>query len=54
MNDESPVSNRFEVRNVEGGVPIKSWTRGVPFEDEARAQLERMAKLPFAYRWVAG
>jgi tRNA-splicing ligase RtcB (3'-phosphate/5'-hydroxy nucleic acid ligase) len=35
------------------GVPIKSWTVGVPFEPEARAQLERIAALPFIYKWVA-
>lgn len=35
------------------GVPIKAWTRGVPFEAEARAQLERVAELPFIHKWVA-
>lgn len=35
------------------GVPIKSWTQGVPFEPEARAQLERVAELPFIHKWVA-
>ena len=35
------------------GVPIKSWTLGVPFEPEARAQLERVAELPFIHKWVA-
>ncbi|HET6612061.1 MAG TPA: RtcB family protein, partial [Kofleriaceae bacterium] len=39
--------------NPSGGVPIKSWTVGVPFEPEARAQLERIASLPFVHRWVA-
>jgi tRNA-splicing ligase RtcB (3'-phosphate/5'-hydroxy nucleic acid ligase) len=34
-------------------VPVKSWTRGVPFEPEARAQLERVAELPFIHKWVA-
>lgn len=38
---------------VEGGAPIKAWTVGVPFEPEARAQLERVAQLPFIHRWVA-
>ena len=43
----------YEVVTVEGGVPVKAWTRGVPFEAEARAQLENVARLPFIYRWVA-
>jgi tRNA-splicing ligase RtcB len=34
-------------------VPIKAWTSGVPFEDEARAQLARVAQLPIVYRHVA-
>jgi tRNA-splicing ligase RtcB len=42
-----------EVTAVEGGVPVKSWTAGVPFEAEARAQVERVAKLPFIHGWVA-
>jgi hypothetical protein len=32
--------------NVENGVPIKMWTKGVPVEDEARKQLENAARLP--------
>lgn len=43
----------YEVMRPEGGVPIKSWTRGVPFEAEARAQLENVARLPFIHGWVA-
>ena len=35
------------------GVPVKSWTKGVPFEAEAEAQLRRVAALPFVYKWVA-
>ncbi len=42
-----------ETMHVDGGVPIKSWTRGVPFEDEAKAQLRRIAALPFIHKWVA-
>jgi len=37
---------------VPGGVPVKAWTRGVPFEAEARAQLENAARLPFIHGWV--
>ncbi len=34
-------------------VPIKSWTVGVPFEPQARAQVERVATLPFIHKWIA-
>ena len=34
-------------------VPIKAWTRGVPFEAEAQQQLIRVANLPFIHKWVA-
>src|SRR4051812_14729623 len=33
--------------------PIKSWTVGVPFEEEAKAQLQQLASLPFIHKWVA-
>jgi tRNA-splicing ligase RtcB len=42
----------YEVMEVPGGVPVKSWTRGVAFEEEARQQLRNVASLPFIYRWV--
>jgi tRNA-splicing ligase RtcB len=38
---------------VDGGVPVKSWTRGVAFDDKARVQLCNIARLPFIHRWVA-
>jgi tRNA-splicing ligase RtcB len=43
----------YEYVQPEGGVPIKMWTRGVPVEDEARAQLSRAAQMPFIFRHVA-
>ena len=43
----------FEFQHVPGGVPIKMWTRGVPVEDEARAQLTRAAQMPFIFKHVA-
>lgn len=45
--------NHYEVMHVEGGVPVKSWTRGVAFEDKARAQLRNIASMPFIHKWVA-
>lgn len=47
MNDSNHVT--FET----AGVPVKAWTKGVPFEAEAEAQLRRVAALPFVYKWVA-
>lgn len=49
MSDEQS----YERIDVDGGVPIKAWVRGVPFEDEARVQLLNVARLPFVHRWVA-
>jgi tRNA-splicing ligase RtcB len=43
----------YEYLQPEGGAPIKMWTRGVPVEDEARAQLARAAQMPFIFRHVA-
>jgi tRNA-splicing ligase RtcB (3'-phosphate/5'-hydroxy nucleic acid ligase) len=43
----------YDIRHVEGGVPIKMWTRGVPVDDKARAQLARAAQMPFVFRHVA-
>ena len=43
----------YEVTNVPGGVPIKSWTNGVPFENAARQQLLNIASLPFIHKGVA-
>jgi tRNA-splicing ligase RtcB len=51
------MSNRdernYEVHQPSGGVPIKRWTRGVQVEQDAIAQLEKIAQLPFIHRWVA-
>jgi tRNA-splicing ligase RtcB (3'-phosphate/5'-hydroxy nucleic acid ligase) len=43
----------YNLIEVEKGVPIKAWTKGVPLEDQARAQLRNVAELPFIFRWVA-
>jgi len=49
----STMAATHQVINVEGGSPIRAWTIGVPFEAEARAQVERIARLPFIHRHVA-
>ena len=42
-----------QVLHVDGGAPLKAWTVGVAFEADARAQVERIARLPFVHRHVA-
>ena len=42
-----------DIIHVEGARPIRAWTRGVAFADNARQQLVRTAQLPFIYKWVA-
>src|ERR1700759_1796102 len=34
-------------------VPIKAWTRGVPFDPEGQPQPTRVAALPFVHQWIA-
>lgn len=45
-------STSYEVMEA-GGVPVKSWTHGVPFEPEAREQLRNISRMPFVHQWVA-
>src|SRR6201987_5915234 len=44
---------KYNVLSAEKGVPIKAWTKGVPLEDQARAQLLNVAQLPFIFKGVA-
>ncbi|MFC0676721.1 RtcB family protein [Lysobacter korlensis] len=43
----------YDVIHDKGYAPIKTWTRGVPLEDEAREQLRNIAKLPFIHKHIA-
>jgi tRNA-splicing ligase RtcB (3'-phosphate/5'-hydroxy nucleic acid ligase) len=43
----------YDLIEIDGGVPIKAWTRGVAVEDAARKQLENVAKLPIVFHHVA-
>lgn len=47
------TETKYEYTHVEGGAPIKSWTRGVPVDDKARLQLAKAAKMPFIFKHVA-
>jgi tRNA-splicing ligase RtcB (3'-phosphate/5'-hydroxy nucleic acid ligase) len=42
-----------EILSPPSGGMIKSWTKGVIFETQARQQLENIAGLPFIHKWVA-
>ncbi len=50
---ENSTMNNYQQHEVEGGVPIKMWIKGVPVEDEARRQLENAARLPVVFKHVA-
>lgn len=47
------MSGSHDTRRVAGGAPLKMWTRGVPIEDAAIAQMENVSKLPFIHKHVA-
>ncbi len=47
------ANTRYNLIEIENGVPIKAWTKGVKLEDEAKKQLLNVAQLPFVYKWVA-
>ena len=42
----------YDVMDAGPGL-VKMWTRGVPVEEAARAQLLDVAKMPFIHKWVA-
>jgi tRNA-splicing ligase RtcB len=47
------TNESYELRQPSGGVPIKTWTRGVPIEPEAIEQLSNIARLPIVHSHVA-
>lgn len=47
------MATNYEVFDVSGGTYVKSWTRGVPFEEGARQQVENIARMPFVGPHVA-
>ena len=51
-NEVHSTAPAYELtRGIE--VDIKSWTRGVPFEDQAREQVRNISSLPFIHKWIA-
>jgi len=49
MNTPYEVMYDSQTQNV----PVKSWTRGVQFDDNSRQQLRNMSTMPFIHKWVA-
>ena len=47
------MEQNYKIEEVAGGVPVKTWTRGVPVEDEARKQLANAARLPIVFKHIA-
>ena len=47
------TESKHDVFAAETGVPIKAWTRGVPFDEGALRQVRNAARLPFIFRWIA-
>jgi tRNA-splicing ligase RtcB len=46
-------NENYEVMNVEGGRHVKMWTRGVPVDEQAKAQLANIARMPFVHSHLA-
>jgi tRNA-splicing ligase RtcB len=47
------MAETYEFMPVEGGAPVKMWTRGVAVDEKARDQLSRAARMPFIFKHVA-
>src|SRR5690349_11171295 len=48
-----PMEKHYETMNVEGGRHVKMWTRGVPVDEAAKAQLANIARMPFVHSHLA-
>ena len=47
------MCNRFNTIENEGRATIKAWTKGVPFEEQARAQLNNIAQMSLVHSHIA-
>lgn len=43
----------YQYTRIDNGKPIKHWTNGVAFENEARIQVENVSQLPFIFKHIA-
>src|SRR5690349_24378818 len=48
-----PMEKHYETMSVEGGRHVKMWTRGVPVDELAKAQLTNIARMPFVHSHLA-
>ena len=46
-------TGNYDVIQSGQGFPVKMWTQGVPVDEQAKAQLNNTALLPFIHRWIA-
>lgn len=54
MENKTYMQTQYEVMyEAASKVPVKSWTRNVPFDDNSRQQLLNMAQMPFIHKWIA-
>ena len=47
------ITGNYEVLYEEGNAPVKAWTNGVHFDDNAKKQLLNAASMPFIHKWIA-
>ena len=47
------MCNNYNTIEQQGQVPIKAWTKGVPFEDAAIAQLNNIAQMSLVHSHIA-
>lgn len=47
------MTSNYEFHKVEGGKPVKSWTKGLVIEPQAMTQLQNLARMPFIHHHVA-
>ena len=52
-NNTSYEANYDVLHNSASKVPVKTWTRGVPFDKNSQDQLLNLSKMPFIHKWVA-
>ena len=47
------MEKNYEIIDAGQGKIIKSWTRGVAFDETSKQQLRNVARMPFIHKWVA-
>jgi tRNA-splicing ligase RtcB len=53
LERDSRMAGNYEVLNVPGGRDVKLWTQGVPMDEQAKAQLANIARMPFVHSHLA-